>query len=197
MPGLCIMLLKFLIRAIGIVGTFEQKCVFHYKLSYALTALALASLIEQPAEEPVENEIEKRVWSYANIDPYASSGAKELLKYLQSQFGWHYISGLQDPMSLAWVRQNIGKTPAILGNDSTDYSPSRVAYGATSHAVEDAESFNNQGGISTFVWHWNAPTYLYNTASESWYYEFYTTELHALIFKRFLAKAQMEPTTTY
>jgi mannan endo-1,4-beta-mannosidase len=53
--------------------------------------------------------------------------------------------------------------------------PSLVAYGATSHAVEDAESFNSRGGINTFVWHWNAPTCLYNTASEPWYMGFYTT----------------------
>ncbi len=140
-----------------------------------LTALAVASPIERPTEEPVENELEKRVWmSYPNIDPYATYEARELLKYLQSQFGWHYISGQQDPNSLAWVKQYIGKTPAIQGNDFIDYSPSRVAYGASSHAVEDAESFNNNGGINTFVWHWNAPNCLYNSASEPWYFGFYT-----------------------
>jgi hypothetical protein len=32
--------------------------------------------------------------SYSNIDPYATSGARELLKYLQSQFGWGAFYGL-------------------------------------------------------------------------------------------------------
>lgn len=76
--------MKFLIKPIRIVGTLEQQCIFPYKPSYglwSLAALAIASPIEHPDEEPVENEVEKRVWmSYANIDPYATSGAKELLK---------------------------------------------------------------------------------------------------------------------
>jgi mannan endo-1,4-beta-mannosidase len=111
--------------------------------------------------------------SSGNIDSSATHEVKELLKNLQSQFGWYYLSGQQDPNSLAWVVQNIGKTPTMLGNDFIDYSPSRVAYGASSHAVEDAMSFDKKGGIDAFVWHWNAPTSLYNSASEPWYSGFY------------------------
>lgn len=55
-----------------------------------------------------------------------------------------------------------------------DYSPSRVAYGATSNAMEHAMAFDQQGGIVTFVWHWTAPTGLYNTAAEPWDSGFYT-----------------------
>jgi mannan endo-1,4-beta-mannosidase len=35
-------------------------------------------------------------------------------------------------------------------------------------------AFNNRGGINAFVWHWNAPTCLYNTAAEPWWSGFYT-----------------------
>jgi hypothetical protein len=43
----------------------SQQCVV-----WSLTALAVASPIEHPAEEPVENDFEKRVWmSYGPIDP--------------------------------------------------------------------------------------------------------------------------------
>ena len=117
------------------------------------------------------NSVQKRSLSYGTIDGSATCGAKALLAKLQSTYGTSYMSGQQDRANLQWVQQNIGKTPAIQGNDFIDYSPSRVAYGAVSHAVEDAQAFD---GINAFVWHWNAPTDLYNTASEPWYSGFYT-----------------------
>lgn len=69
----------------------------------------------------------------------------------------------------SWVKTNIGKSPAILGVDMMDYSPSRVAYGTTSNEVENAIAHHNNGGIVTFVWHWNAPSGLYNSASQRAY----------------------------
>jgi len=69
----------------------------------------------------------KRAWmTYDNIDPNANSQAKALLKFIQSQFGWHYLSGQQDITSFKWVQSQIGKTPAILGNDFINYSPAAV-----------------------------------------------------------------------
>ncbi|KFZ01803.1 hypothetical protein V500_00612 [Pseudogymnoascus sp. VKM F-4518 (FW-2643)] len=127
------------------------------------------------AVQPQKNRITDRDWmTYNNIDSQATSGAKSLLKFLQGQFGWHYLSGQQSTPDLKWVQQYIGKTPAILGSDFIDYSPSRVAYGSSSTEVENAMSFNSAGGINAFVWHWNAPNCLYNSASEPWYSGFYT-----------------------
>jgi mannan endo-1,4-beta-mannosidase len=135
-------------------------------LGGAIASLALAKH---------EGKIRKRDWmEYNNIDSSATSGAQVLLKYLQQQFGWHYLSGQQEATEVAWVKKYVGKTPAIQGNDFIDYSPSRVAYGATSDEVENAMSFNSAGGINAWVWHWNAPTCLYNTASEPWWSGFYT-----------------------
>jgi len=51
-----------------------------------------------------------------------------------------------------------------------EYSPSRVANGGTTQAVESAIEYWDQGGIVTFVWHWNAPEkYLTGV----WYSGFY------------------------
>ncbi|KAI5848782.1 beta-1,4-mannanase [Morchella snyderi] len=108
------------------------------------------------------------------IDGSATAGAKALLKYMQKIYGSYYLSGQQDPASLLWVTQNVGKTPAILGSDFIEYSPSRVANGATSTAVEDAIAWDARGGINTFVWHWNAPTGLINTSGKEWWRGFYT-----------------------
>ena len=142
---------------------------------YLTTQFFVSVLTVAVAASTLDSSLEKRTWlTYSNIDSSATNGARELLKYIQSQYGWHYLSGQQDAANLAWVVKDIGKTPAIQGNDFIDYSPSRVAYGASSHAVEDAMAFDNTGGINAFVWHWNAPTDLYNSASEPWYFGFYT-----------------------
>ncbi|CAI6332666.1 unnamed protein product [Periconia digitata] len=108
------------------------------------------------------------------INPNANAPAKSLLKYLGSVYGKNILSGQQDPASLEWVTQNVGKTPAILGVDMMDYTESRMAYGARSTDVEKALEFAKRGGIITFVWHWGAPTGLYDTAEQPWYSGFYT-----------------------
>ncbi|KAG8798954.1 hypothetical protein FRC17_007282 [Serendipita sp. 399] len=91
---------------------------------------------------------------------------KNLFSFIVSKYGKNILSGQQDVTSYNWVKSNIGKSPAILGLDMMDYSPSRVQYGTSSRAVEDAIAHHNNGGIVTFCWHWNAPSGLYNSASQ-------------------------------
>ncbi|KAJ5942467.1 hypothetical protein N7516_002635 [Penicillium verrucosum] len=112
--------------------------------------------------------------SYDNIDKAASPRAKELLKYVQSQYGSHYISGQQDLASVEWVKENIGVTPAILGTDLMYYSPSAVAHGSKSQTIEQAIKFDKEGGINALVWHWYAPNCLLETEKQPWYNGFYT-----------------------
>ncbi|KIO18736.1 glycoside hydrolase family 26 protein [Tulasnella calospora MUT 4182] len=73
-----------------------------------------------------------------------------------------------------WLKTNVGKKPAIAGLDLIDYSPTRVSHNATSHAVEDAIAWDNSGGITTFVWHWNAPSGLIDLPGQEWWRGFYT-----------------------
>lgn len=112
--------------------------------------------------------------SYDNIDKAATPRAKELLKYIQSQYGSHYISGQQELSSLEWVKENIGVAPAILGTDLMNYSPSGVAHGSKGESIEQAIKFDKEGGINALVWHWYAPTCLLETEKEPWYKGFYT-----------------------
>lgn len=79
------------------------------------------------------------------------------MSFLVKNYGTSYISGQQDTTSYAWVESNIGKSPAILGLDFIEYSPSRVERGSTSTAVEDAIAFNARGGIVTFCWRTSLP----------------------------------------
>ncbi|KIM25651.1 carbohydrate-binding module family 1 protein [Serendipita vermifera MAFF 305830] len=107
-------------------------------------------------------------------NPNANAITKNLFKFIVSNYGKHIISGQQDVNSYNWVKTNIGKSPAILGVDMMDYSPGRVEYGASSNEVENAIAHHNNGGIVTFVWHWGAPSGLYNSASQPWYSGFYS-----------------------
>jgi hypothetical protein len=108
------------------------------------------------------------------VNPHAAAEAKGLMRYLTANFGKNLISGQQDMPSVEWVRENVGATPAIAGLDMMDYSPSRVERGATSEEVERALQWDAEGGITTFVWHWNAPSGLIDEPGKEWWRGFYT-----------------------
>ncbi|KAG8952098.1 hypothetical protein FRC04_005098 [Tulasnella sp. 424] len=109
------------------------------------------------------------------VDKLATWEARSLLKYVQKKYGKKILSGQQELEYIDWLKTNVGKKPAICGLDLIDYSPSRVAYNATSHAVEDAFAWDKLGGITTFVWHWNAPTDLIDVPGQEWWRGFYTS----------------------
>ena len=108
------------------------------------------------------------------VNKNANADAKALLKYLGSIYGKNILSGQQDQASLDWVTTNVGKTPAILGSDLMDYTESRTSRGASSTDVDKALAFAQRGGINTLVWHWGAPTGLYDNETERWWSGFYT-----------------------
>ncbi|TDC77835.1 glycosyl hydrolase, partial [Streptomyces hainanensis] len=108
------------------------------------------------------------------VDPEATPEARSLLSYLASQYGETILSGQQSLDDIAWIEQNIGRTPAIAGLDLIDYSPSRVERGTTSQEVENAVSWDARGGITTFAWHWNAPAGLIDEPGREWWRGFYT-----------------------
>ncbi len=110
------------------------------------------------------------------VNPNASPQAVSLFNYLADQYGQSIVSGQQnnnDNLShVSWIESTTGKKPAVVGFDLMDYSPSRVANGAISYEIEHALAWDAQGGIVTFLWHWNAPTKLNGTCD--WWSGFYT-----------------------
>lgn len=108
-------------------------------------------------------------------DPAADDNAHALYDYLVSIYGKNILSGQQDLAYADWVTDNIGKTPAVVSVDLMDYSPSRVEFqGDIATTIEDALAHHERGGIVSVLWHWNAPTGLYNTDEEPWWSGFYT-----------------------
>ncbi|KAL3488884.1 family 26 endoglucanase H/Glycosyl hydrolase [Aspergillus germanicus] len=109
------------------------------------------------------------------VNPKASSSTKNLLAHLvRVASNGTTLSGQQELEDADWVTDNVGFSPAILGIDLMDYSPSRVEFGASGASIEDAISFAERGGIITVCWHWGSPSGTYNTTDQPWWSNFYT-----------------------
>ncbi|KAE9583928.1 Mannan endo-1,4-beta-mannosidase [Colletotrichum siamense] len=110
----------------------------------------------------------------ALVNAKANTDANALYKYLRSIYGKNILSGQQELSYSNWVNEQIGKTPALVSVDLMDYSPSRVERGTVGTAVEEAITHAERGGIVSVLWHWNAPTGLYDTEENKWWSGFYT-----------------------
>ncbi|MCD7709069.1 MAG: beta-mannosidase [Clostridiales bacterium] len=123
--------------------------------------------------EPIDSSIYNVSATLCNAN--ATDNAKRLMSYLADCYGTSILSGQystdgQYGKEFTVVYRETDKYPAILGLDMIEYSPSRVAHGSTSNAVDYAIQFWENGGIVTFCWHWNAPEkYL----TGDWYSGFY------------------------
>lgn len=110
------------------------------------------------------------------VNQNATDNTKRLMSYLADQYGTNILSGQfcdtgMNGKEFYLIRKATGKTPAVLGLDFIEYTPSRVANGSSSRATDLAIQFWKNGGIVTFCWHWNAPEkYL----TGNWYSGFYS-----------------------
>ena len=110
------------------------------------------------------------------VNQNATDSAKRLMTYLCDIYGTDILSGQYcdtgmygNENAVIWKTTG-GKYPAILGLDMIEYTPSRVANGSSSQAVEHALQCWEEGGIVTFCWHWNAPE---KYITGKWYSAFY------------------------
>ena len=110
------------------------------------------------------------------VNQNATDSAKRLMTYLCDVYGTDILSGQYcdtgmygNENAVIWKTTG-GKYPAILGLDMIEYTPSRVANGSSSKAVEHAIQCWEEGGIVTFCWHWNAPE---KYITGQWYSAFY------------------------
>jgi mannan endo-1,4-beta-mannosidase len=125
--------------------------------------------VEQAEPSPIHNVADNLV------TPSPSSRADSLYNLLKSLYGKVIISGQYGGSTELNTIENIsGKTPAMRGFDLIDYSPSRVERGASSAESENAMAWNDQRGIVTFCWHWNAPKDLVDEPGKEWWRGFYT-----------------------
>ncbi|MCX6345539.1 MAG: glycosyl hydrolase [Armatimonadetes bacterium] len=108
-------------------------------------------------------------------DHKATPRTHALMSYLAGQYGSKTLSGQFDQSECEYIREVTGKTPAILGGDFMDYTPSRIARGANPNGlVEKLIKSAKAGQIITMCWHWNSPSGLLDTPANPWYSGFYT-----------------------
>lgn len=110
------------------------------------------------------------------VNENASEETRRLMSYLCDMYGTKILSGQYCDTGgfgkeFQIIKKVTGKTPAVLGLDFMEYTPSRVENGSEGNATELAVQHWENGGIVTFCWHWNAPSkYL----TGQWYSGFYT-----------------------
>lgn len=116
-------------------------------------------------------------------DTQADYPTRLLMNYLASQYGHKTLSGQQHEVSdnlsfpvQSYLNKSGGMLPAIRGSDFIEYSPSRLQFGATpDNETEQTIAWAQQnGGVVSMMWHWNAPTDLINTQGMEWWRGFYS-----------------------
>lgn len=118
-------------------------------------------------------------------DAKATPQARALLRTITGFYGAKTLSGQYSTADTQYIQAAAGKTPAIMGGDLMDYSPSRIAHGSDPKNESERVIQAAKGGqIATLSWHWNSPTGLIDkkelvvdgkTVDASWYKGFNTS----------------------
>lgn len=125
--------------------------------------------LEASTRSPINNVSAKLV------TPSPSVKTDSLYEVLKKAYGKVILSGQYGgETEFNHIKDVSGKTPVMRGFDMMDYSPSRTERGATSTETDKAIEWNEQGGITTFSWHWNAPKDLIDEPGKEWWRGFYT-----------------------
>lgn len=94
----------------------------------------------------------------AAANPKATPEARALLRWLCHHYGRTTFSGVYSEDDVTYVRDRTAHTPAVLGGDLMDYSPSRVERGADPRGLTERYlAAARRGHLITLSWHWNAP----------------------------------------
>ena len=105
------------------------------------------------------------------------------MNYLAMQYGEKTLSGQHHSQSqnldfpvAEYLTKSGGIVPAIRSSDFIQYSPSRIEHGATpDQETEQAIAWAQQnGGVVSMMWHWNAPTDLIDEPDKEWWRGFYS-----------------------
>ncbi len=117
-------------------------------------------------------------------DPAMTAEARALLTRLIDLYGTTTLTGVYDEKDLKLVKDRTGKTPAVLGGDLIEYTPSRAERGADNHGhVEKMIQHYRDGILIAMCWHWNSPSGLMDKMETKpdgtkldlrWYRGFYT-----------------------
>jgi mannan endo-1,4-beta-mannosidase len=101
------------------------------------------------------------------VTPSPTNEAKCLYQFLKDNYRKKIISGamtLNSMDEIDWLKQNTGKSPALVGIDFLQTNRGYTWYNNNT-PVDDALSFYNKNGIPILCWHWRDPS----RATENFY----------------------------
>lgn len=191
---------------VGVNGR-RSTAMFPAQAAWGVQSVGRVELMDGPNEVSIE-----RGWGYYDVDYLelvpvgppprlrkpsarlvdrrATASARALYARLLRDYGTKTWSGQYDEKECAFVKAQTGRTPALLGGDLMDFSPSRLPYFESKPAdpVPGWIAAAKAGQTLTLSWHWNAPFGLLDTPERRWYSGFYT---NATTFD--VAKAMADP----
>jgi mannan endo-1,4-beta-mannosidase len=95
--------------------------------------------------------------------PAPSKKTRQLFTLLARRYGSGTFTGVINSRDRDYVRDVAGVTPAIMGGDLIEYSPTRLQFGSNPRGeTERLIQARRDGHIVTLLWHWNAPRDLIN-----------------------------------
>ena len=103
---------------------------------------------------------EKNTTNRSLVNTAATYEAKALYQYLLENYGKRILSGVMTLNSFdetTWLKNNVGKEPAIIGIDFMHCNRGYNWYN-NSQPANDAETWWNRNGIPVFTWHWRDPS---------------------------------------
>ena len=117
-------------------------------------------------------------------NPNAGDETKRLYNFLTDIYGKYTLSGQYSGDNMGSssaefyvIEQTTGKKPAILGLDLIELSPSRLAHGSSGGQEVPKQAvdwWQNNNGIVTLCWHWNAPDPYLEVNGKAWWQGFYS-----------------------
>lgn len=96
------------------------------------------------------------------VTPSSSTNSIRLFNFLKENFGQKIISGVMTLQSFDetnWLKNNVGKEPALMGLDFMNVNAGYSWYNDNTPA-NDAVTWWNKNGIVAITWHWRDPSRL-------------------------------------
>ena len=148
-----------------------KRCLFTlFVLTLAITCKKSTTTPQSPPPPPPPPPPARFDINTGLVTPNATKEAKAVYEYLRNNYGKKILSGVMTLNSFdetAWLKNNTGKEPAIVGLDFMHCNRNYGWYD-NEQPIKDAKTWWQRNGIPVFVWHWRDPS----RATE----EFYTNK---------------------
>lgn len=129
--------------------------VFLYSCKHSQPDEPGTAIVKKPVEEGTGSRLNEKL-----VTAGATAEAQKLYAFLLRNYGKKIISGVMTLASFdetAWLKENTGKEPAIVGLDFM-HSNRNYRWYNDKQPIRDAKAYWERNGIPVFCWHWRDPS---------------------------------------